>query len=142
MTLPGSDKQPFAEGKIESSARPVFLQGVFPFLGQGLAHPDALSTELNYTVPEGCAAVLMYFRAGNACDQLIYLCVVGDGKPRRYFPIGPQHDSHVELAIREPIPAGTKLEIHLAAAENVYGTAIIDIGFLEWQVFPEHLNTL
>jgi assimilatory nitrate reductase catalytic subunit len=122
-----------AEGK----ARPVFLQGVFPFLGQGLTRPDTLSTELTYTVPEGCAAVLMYFRAGNASDQLIYLCVVGDGKPRRYFPIGPQHDSHVELAIREPIPAGIKLEIHLAAGEGVYGTAIVDVGFLEWNVVGE-----
>jgi assimilatory nitrate reductase catalytic subunit len=132
-----ADEERFGDLLVEGKARPVFLQGVFPFLGKGLTRPDTLSTELTYNVPEGCAAVLMYFRAGNASDQLIYLCVVGEGKPRRYFPIGPQNDSHVELAIREPIPAGTKLEIHLAAGEGVYGTAIVDVGLLEWSVAGE-----
>lgn len=101
-------------------------------MGEGLTQPQPLSTELTYTVPENCVAVLVYFRSGNASDQLIYLSVTGDGKARRYFPIGPQHESHVELAIREPIPAGTRLEIHVAAGNGVYGTVVLDVGFLEW----------
>lgn len=116
----------------EGRARPVFLQGVFPFLGEGLANPSPISLELTYTVPSGCQAALMYFRAGNASDQLIYLSVMSDGKARRYFPIGPQGDSHVELAIKEEISAGTRLELFLAAGEGVYGTVIVDVGFLEW----------
>src|SRR5690349_798873 len=76
-------------------ARPVFFQGVFPFLGAGLLAPHRLSPDLVYTVPGGCRAALMYFRAGNASDHLIYLSVIGDATPRRYFAIGPQGASHV-----------------------------------------------
>ncbi|HLK58564.1 MAG TPA: hypothetical protein VKU00_18485 [Chthonomonadaceae bacterium] len=114
-------------------ARPVLLQGVFPFLGDGLMNPRLLSPELVYTVPEDARATLIYFRGGNASDQLIYLSVVGNGQARRYFPIGPQGDSHVALAITEDIPGGTRLEIHLAAGAGVLGTAILDVGFLEWK---------
>ena len=116
------------------ASSPVFLQGVFPFLGESLTRPQRISPDLRYTVPEGKEAVLVYFRAGNASDQLIYLCVMGDGVARRYFPIGPQHESHVELAIKEPIKAGTVLEIFLAAGAGVYGTVIIDVGFMERMV--------
>lgn len=114
-------------------ARPIFFQGVFPFLGAGLLAPHRLSPDLVYTVPKGSRAVLMYFRAGNASDQLIYLSVVSDGQPRRYFAIGPQGASHVELAIKEDIPSGTRLELHIAAAAGVHGTAVVDVGFLEWE---------
>jgi assimilatory nitrate reductase catalytic subunit len=114
-------------------ARPVFFQGVFPFLGEGLLAPRLLNPSLVYTVLEGCQAVLMYFRAGNASDQLIYLSVVSDGKARRYLPIGPQNGTHVELAIKDSIPGGTRLELHLAAGPGVLGTVVVDVGFLEWQ---------
>ena len=123
----------FEQMLANGEARPVFFQGVFPFLGSGLFTPHRLSPDLVYTVPAGCNAVLMYFRAGNASDQLIYLSVVGDGKPRRYFAIGPQGASHVELAIKDDIPAGTRLELHFAAGAGVHGTAVVDVGFLEWE---------
>jgi assimilatory nitrate reductase catalytic subunit len=115
------------------AARPVFFQGVFPFLGEGLLAPRLLNPGLVYTVPADCNAALMYFRAGNASDQLIYLSVVSDGKARRYLPIGPQNGTHVELAIKDNIPGGTRLELHLAAGPGVLGTVVVDVGFLEWK---------
>lgn len=114
------------------AARPVFLQGVYPFLGAGLMNPNLLSPELVYVVPKGRAASLIYFRAGNASDQLIYLSVVANNRPRRYFPIGPQADSHVTLAITEEIPAGTRIALHVAAGSGILGTVIVDVGLVEW----------
>jgi len=117
----------------EGVARPVFFQGVFPFLGSGLTNPRLLNSELIYTVPTGCKAALMYFRGGNASDQLIYLSVMSDGVARRYFPIGPQDGTHVELVIKDEISPGTRLELHLAAGSGVMGTVVVDVGFLEWK---------
>ena len=94
--------------------------------------PHPVSPELAYTVPSGCKAALMYVRAGNASDQMLYLSVVGDGKVRRYMPIGPQDGMHVEMAIKEEIPEGTRLELHLAAGAGVLGTVVVDVGLLEW----------
>ena len=118
-----------ADGK----ARPVHLQGVFPFMGNGLLNPYVLSPDLVYTIPMDCKAALIDFRIGNASDQLIYISIVGNGKVRRYLPVGPQGGSHVELAIKDDIPAGTRVEVHLAASMGVLGTVIIDVGFVEWR---------
>ena len=123
----------FEQMVSERVARPVFFQGVFPFLGSSLMNPRLLNPELVYTVPAGCKAALMYFRGGNASDQMIYISVIGNGVARRYFPIGPQEGTHVELVIKDDIPAGTRLELHLAAGAGVMGTMVIDVGFLEWQ---------
>ena len=131
MTFAASNR--FEQMVREGTARPIFFQGVFPFLGSSLMHPRLLNSELVYTVPVGCKAALMYFRDGNASDQMIYLSVTGDGVARRYFPIGPQDGAHVELVIKEDIPAGTRLELHLAAGAGVLGTVVVDVGFLEWQ---------
>ncbi len=117
----------------DGRARPILLQGVYPFMGNGLMNPHLISPDLVYTIPEGKKAVLMYLRAGNASDQLIYISVLGDGKVRRYLPIGPQGASHVELAIKDDIPGGTKLELFLAAAMGVLGTVVIDVGLVEWE---------
>ena len=117
----------------EGRARPVLLQGVFPFMGNGLMNPHSISPDLTYTVPPGRKAVLMYLRAGNASDQLIYISVLGDGKVRRYLPIGPQGASHVELAIKDDIQAGMKIELYLAAGMGVLGTVVIDVGLVEWE---------
>lgn len=114
----------------ESGATPLFLRGVYPFMGAGLLQPMLLSADLRCKVPAGHHAVLIYFRAGNASDALIYLSVVVDGQVHRYFPIGPQGALHVPLAIREEIGSGTTIEIHLAAGDGVMGTAIIDAGFI------------
>lgn len=131
MTFAASDR--FEQMVSENVARPVFFQGVFPFLGNGLMNPRLLNPELVYTVPEGARSALMYFRGGNASDQMIYLSVTSDGTARRYFPIGPQDGAHVELVIKEDIPAGTRLELHLAAGAGVMGIVVVDVGFLEWE---------
>jgi len=131
MTLAGSSR--FEQMLGEGVARPFFFQGVFPFLGSGLTNPRLLNPELVYTVPEGYKAALMYFRGGNASDQLIYLSVVSNGAAKRYFPIGPQDGAHVELVIKDDIAAGTRLELHLAAGAGVLGTVVVDVGFLEWK---------
>lgn len=131
MTFAASSR--FEQMVSEGVARPVFFQGVFPFHGSGLMNPRLLNPELIYTVPAGCSAALMYFRGGNASDQMIYLSVIGNGVARRYFPIGPQDGAHVELVIKEDIPAGTRLELHLAAGSGVLGTVVVDVGLLEWK---------
>jgi assimilatory nitrate reductase catalytic subunit len=123
----------FDQMLASGAARPVFFQGVFTFLGEGLLAPRLLKPSLVYTVPAGYKAALMYFRAGNASDQMLYLSVMSDGKARRYLPIGPQNGMHVELAIKDNIPGGTRLELHLAAGPGVLGTVVVDVGFLEWQ---------
>jgi assimilatory nitrate reductase catalytic subunit len=122
----------FEEMVSRGVARPVFFQGVFPFLGSGLTNPRLLNPHLAYTVPAGHKAALMYFRGGNASDQMIYLSVISNGVAKRYFPIGPQDGAHFELVIKDDIPAGTKLELHLASGAGVMGTVVVDVGFLEW----------
>lgn len=126
-------KEDVGFSRLPSRYRPVFFQGVYPFLGAGLMTPHPVSPELVYTVPEGCKAALIYLRAGNASDQMVYLSVVGNGKVRRYLPIGPQDGMHVELAIKDDMDAGTRLELHLAAGAGVLGTVVVDVGFLEWR---------
>ena len=114
-------------------AMPRFLQGVFPFTGRGLFEITPLDSMggLRYTVAANHAAQLVYFRAGNASDDLLYLAVAANGTPLRYFPIGPKSDFHVPLAIVESHPAGTVLEIVFAAPTGLSGTLIVDVGLLE-----------
>lgn len=112
-------------------AHPRFLQGVHPFSGNGFYQAQLLGPDLRYAVPAGCAAKLMYCRAGNLSDELIYLSVVRDGAPMRYFPIQGQGDMHVSLAITESIPAESVIEIHFAAPEGLTGAIVLDVGLLE-----------
>ncbi len=69
-------------------AAPRFLQGVFAFKGSGFDKPTALDGKLAYTVPSDKRAQLIYLRAGNSSAELIYLLLMRDGKPMRYFPVG------------------------------------------------------
>ena len=113
------------------TATPKFLQGVFPFMGRGLFDVAPLDDALTYTVPFGKRARFVYLRAGNHAEDLVYLVFSANGKPLRYFPIGPRGDFHVPLAIVEAHPAGTKLEVLFAAPRGLSGTLIVDAGFLE-----------
>lgn len=112
-------------------AKPLFLQGVFSFVGRGLFELNSLDDTLTYVVPEGRKAELVYFRAGNHSEDLLYLAVAADDTAIRYFPIGPKSDFHVPLAIVEPHPAGTRLTVQLAAPRGLTGTLIVDAGILE-----------
>jgi len=113
------------------SAQPRFLQGVYPFVGRGVFDLGPLNDALGYRVPANKTAEVLYFRAGNISDDLIYLTISVDGKPVRYFPIGPKADIHVPLAIVESYAAGTRIEICLAAPRGLSGSVVVDVGMVE-----------
>ena len=110
---------------------PRFLQGTFPFTGQGLDKAALLGTTLTYMVPGDKRSQLIYFRAGNSCAELIVLTIVRDGKPMRIFPIGAKADTHISLAVVEDLMPDTKIEVSISAPAGVSGYAVLDIGVLE-----------
>jgi assimilatory nitrate reductase catalytic subunit len=112
-------------------SQPRFLQGVYSFEGRGLLKPFLLDDELAYVVPPGLQAQLVYFRGGNSSSELVYVVLVRDGDPMRYFPMGARGDSHVSLRVVEDLLSDTRLEVHLAAPEASSGFAVIDIGLVE-----------
>jgi assimilatory nitrate reductase catalytic subunit len=111
--------------------RPVFLQGLFPYRSSGLNNPRPFTPELTYKVPEDKRAQLVYFRAGNPLNELIYVLFKRNGKPMRYFPVGAKADTHVELAVVEDLDPGTTLEVLIAAPEDVFTSLVLDIGLVE-----------
>jgi assimilatory nitrate reductase catalytic subunit len=111
---------------------PRFLQGVFPFVGRGLYDIAPLNDALSYVVPPGRTTEALYFRAGNASDDLIYLSLAVNGEPARYFPVAPKADVHVALAITEAHPAGVRLDVALAAPRGLAGTVVVDVGLVEY----------
>jgi hypothetical protein len=112
-------------------SNPRFLQGVFPFEGKGIESPFPLAAGLSYTVPAGVVTQPVYFRGGNTCAELVYVVLVRDGKPMRYFPIGARSDVHVALRVVEDLDGGTVLELFLAAPDGVTGSVVIDVGLVE-----------
>jgi hypothetical protein len=114
---------------IES--QPQFLQGAYSFLGAGYEKLSPLSDKLVYSVPADKRTQLIYMRAGNSCAELVYLVLMRDGQPMRYFPIAAKGVEHVPLAVVEDIFPETKLEVFFAAPSGAQGTLVIDIGMLE-----------
>lgn len=112
-------------------SKPMLLQGIFDFTGKGLNRPSLLSSELCYVVPVGKRAQFVYFRGGNSTDELIYVVLMRDGAPMRYFPLGARCSSHVPLAVVEDSMSNTRFEAYLAAPEGVSGTVVLDIGLVE-----------
>ncbi|MGY1849566.1 molybdopterin oxidoreductase family protein [Blastococcus sp. SYSU DS1021] len=110
---------------------PRFLQGVFPITGEGLAKPGPVDPALRYTVPPGCSAQALYFRGGNATTELVYVLLVRDGEPMRWFPIGAKADTHVPLRVVEDLVGGSVVELHAAAPEGVTGEIVVDLGLVE-----------
>jgi assimilatory nitrate reductase catalytic subunit len=115
--------------RVKSSPR--FLQGVFPITGEGLAKPGPIDPALKYTVPNGQSAQALYFRGGNSTDELVYVLLVRDGEPMRWFPIGAKSDVHVPLRVVEDLTGGTVVELHAAAPEGVTGELVLDLGLVE-----------
>jgi assimilatory nitrate reductase catalytic subunit len=114
---------------VTTTAR--FLQGIFPFTGQGLEKPVPLDDALRYVVPFGVTAQALYFRGGNSSDELAVVVLLREGVPMRYFPIGARSDNHVPLRVVEDLDGGTVLELHLAAPEGVQGHVVVDFGLVE-----------
>jgi assimilatory nitrate reductase catalytic subunit len=112
-------------------SKPVFLQGIYGFDGSGIDKPETLHPDLTYTVPAGITTQPLYFRGGNATDELITVVLVRDGVPMRYFPIGARASTHVALAVVEDLEDGTALELQLAAREGLAGTVVVDLGLVE-----------
>ncbi len=112
-------------------ATPRFFQGVYPFAGRGFFEVGPLNDALCYVVPVGTKAEVIYVRAGNLSDDLIYLALCVNGLPVRYFPVGPKADFHVPLSISESYPAGTKIEVGFAAPRGLSGAVVVDVGLLE-----------
>lgn len=110
---------------------PQFRSGVFPFTGSGYEKPTPISPKLTYSVPADKRSQLIYFRAGNSSDQLIYITLLKDGAPMRYFPIGAKCSEHVSLAVVEDLPPETKLEAAVGAPPGVAGFVVVDIGLME-----------
>ncbi|MGN9907505.1 molybdopterin oxidoreductase [Phytohabitans sp. LJ34] len=108
-----------------------FLQGVFPFQGKGIESPFPIDAALAYTVPDGVVTQPVYFRGGNTTGELIYVVLIRDGTPMRYFPIGAKSEVHVALRVVEDLDSGTVIELHLAAPEGVGGAVVVDLGLVE-----------
>ncbi len=110
---------------------PQFLNGVYTFEGAGYDKVEPLSDRLVYIVPADRRAQLIYLRAGNSSSELVYLVLMRDGVPMRYFPLGARAAEHVSLAVVEDLAPDTRLELFYAAPAGVSGSFVIDIGLLE-----------
>jgi len=110
---------------------PRFLQGTFPFSGDGLDKAKLLSTTLSYLVPGDKRSQLIYLRGGNSSSELIVVTLMRDGKPMRIFPIGAKAATHVSLAVVEDLMPDTKVDVFVAAPSGTSGHVVLDIGLLE-----------
>jgi hypothetical protein len=111
--------------------KPAFIQGMYSRKGAGLACPVPFDPPVTYTVPDDKRAQTIYFRAGNASAELVYLVLTRNGVPMRYFPVGAKAAIHVPLAVVEDLEPGSRLEILLAAPHTFETPVVLDIGFLE-----------
>ena len=111
--------------------RPVFLQGVFSYRGQGLEAPKAFDPPVLYQVPPDRRAQTVYFRAGNAAAEMICLVLTRNGRRMRYFPVGAKSGLHVPLAVVENLEPESRIEVLVAAPEGLASAVVIDVGFME-----------
>src|SRR5436190_22036588 len=107
---------------------PRFVQGVFTYKGMGLPETVPLRPAALYKVSFDKRAQLIYLRAGNAIDAMIYLALYKGGKAMRLFPIGAKGAIHVQLAIVEDIDPESELELRIGAPEGAEGAVMIDLG--------------
>jgi hypothetical protein len=112
-------------------AKPKFLNGVYSFQGGGYDKIAPLSDKLIYVVPSDKRAQLIYFRAGNSSGEMIFMVLMRDGQPMRYFPIAAKGSEHVPLAVVEDLEPDTKLEVFIGAPAGGQGSLVIDVGLLE-----------
>ncbi|MEV6636550.1 molybdopterin oxidoreductase [Actinoplanes sp. NPDC051470] len=110
---------------------PRFLQGIFGFEGKGLDQPAPIDGLHGYVVPDGVVAQAVYFRGGNAADELICVVLMRDGRPMRYFPIAAKGDVHVPLRVVEDLVGGSAVELRVAAPAGLSGTVVLDLGLVE-----------
>ncbi|MGY1729636.1 molybdopterin oxidoreductase family protein [Geodermatophilus sp. SYSU D01062] len=129
--VPPAPRPPTRRRTPGVKSTPRFLQGVFPLTGEGLAKPGPVDPALRYQVPAGATAQALYFRGGNSTPELVYVLLLRDGEPVRWFPIGARGDVHVPLRVVEDLPGGCVVELHAAAPEGVTGELVVDLGLVE-----------
>ena len=118
-------------GRTSQNSASRFLQGIFPFVGEGYDCPVSLSETFDYEVPLRKRAQLIYFRAGNSSSEMIDLLIHRNDEIMRHFPVGAFETIHIPLGVVEDLDAQTKIRVTLAAPQGVEGAIILDIGFLE-----------
>ena len=111
--------------------KPTFIQGLYSCKGAGLACPAAFDSPATYVVPADKRAQTIYFRAGNVSAEMIYLVLMRNETPMRYFPIGAKGAMHVALAVVEDLEPGSRIEVLAAAPKGVQAAVVLDIGFME-----------
>jgi hypothetical protein len=111
--------------------KPAFIQGPFEYEGRGLDTPVPFPFSATYTVPGDKRAQTIYFRAGNAGDEMIYLVLTRGGKPMRYFPVGAKSSIHVPLAVVEDLAPGSAMEVLIGAPAGLRSSVVLDVGFME-----------
>lgn len=82
-------------------------------------------------MPPGASTQPVYFRGGNSTDEMVYLTLMRDGAPMRYFPIAARGSTHVSLRVVEDLLSDTVLELFVAAPEGLTGTVVVDAGLVE-----------
>ena len=91
---------------------------MFAFEGAGSTEPFLLDPSLVYTVPPTARRSSSTSAAGNASAHLIYVVIMRDGEPMRYFPIGAQAGTHVALRWSRTCWPTRALELFVAAPEG------------------------
>ena len=86
---------------------------------------------LSYTVPFAKRSQLIYFRAGNPSDEMIYIVLMRREEPLRYFPVGARGAVHVPLAVVEDLGPETRVDVLVGAPEGLKSSVLLDIGFVE-----------
>ena len=110
---------------------PMFMQGIYHFEGRGLETVTRLEPHISYKVPSDRRAQFIYGRIGNPNHEMLYLVLIRDGKPMRYFPCAAQGAIHIPLAVIEDIPGDSQLEILIGAPEGLKGIVLVDFGLVE-----------
>jgi hypothetical protein len=110
---------------------PRFMQGIYGFEGRGLENLVDLDPPIRYKVPSDRRAQFIYGRIGNPNSELIYLLLLRDKKPMRYFPCGARDAIHIPLAVIEDIVHDAQLEIQVGAPEGLTGKVVVDFGLVE-----------
>jgi hypothetical protein len=111
--------------------KPAFIQGLYTCQGLGLECPMSFNPPVTYSVPADKRAQTIYFRAGNASAEMIYLVLTRNREPMRYFPVGAKGAIHVALAVLEDLGPESRIEILAAAPRGVETSVLLDIGFME-----------
>ena len=111
--------------------KPAFIQGLYSYRGAGLACPMPFHPPVTYTVPADKRAQTVYFRAGNASQEMIYLVLTRNGEAMRFFPVGAEGAIHVAFAVVEDLEPESRMEILVAAPKSGENAVVLDIGFLE-----------